>query len=114
MNSGSCLLGNLLRRKENMKIQSLKCWLSLFVVAISLGLIQINRASGQCAISFTGPAGNVLTSSILAYPNYPNETNLFSVYVNDNSQPIPFGTYLGWCVDANTEINPQLVTGPGT
>ena len=96
-----------------MKIKSLKSWLALFIATVSLMLVQNNQTFGQC-ISFTGPAGNVLTASIFSYPNYPNSDALFHVTVNDGNQPIPAGVYLGWCVDAGTEIHPGQVVGPGT
>jgi hypothetical protein len=99
-----------------MKIQSLKRWLALFVVAFSLGLVQKNQAFGQnCLISFTGPAGNVLNSFIDLYPNYPNSDAYFNTMVQDANEPIPIGTYLTWCVDAGTLIDPsQGYTVPGT
>jgi hypothetical protein len=95
-----------------MKIQSLKYCSALFVLAFSLGLGQRNQAFGQCSISFTGPAGNVLNSFIVDYPNYPNSDATFHTTVQDNNEPLPIGTYLTWCVDAGTELNP--VQGVGT
>src|SRR5580704_13437103 len=95
-----------------MKNRLLKCCSLLASLALSLGIGQ-NRASAQnCPISF--PSGNTLTSFIDVYPNYPNSDAYFNTIVS-NSAPIPDGTYLTWCVDANTLIDPsQGYTVPGT
>jgi len=85
--------------------------------AAALVVILLGRypAAGQtdCPISFNGPAGNVLTSSIEAYANYPDSPALYSVYVTDTNQPIQLGTYLAWCVDADTFITASQAL-PGT
>jgi hypothetical protein len=100
-----------------MNIRSSKCWLALLVFALLLGIGQTNQALGQSSsgINFTGPAGNVLTSYIDLYPNYPNCNATFNTQVQTTNQPLPLGTYLTWCVDAGVEIDPsQGYTVPGT
>jgi hypothetical protein len=100
-----------------MKNGSFKCWWALAVIALFLGLGQSNQAFGQasCGINFTGPAGNVLTSFIDLYPNYPNCNATFNTVVQNTNQPLPLGTYLTWCVDAGVQIDPsQGYTVPGT
>jgi hypothetical protein len=106
-----------------MKISSLKSWLVLFVVVLLLGLGQKNQAFGQCEISFTGPAGNVLTSDIILNTNWwpPGHLNIgtsnstFNVIVQDANEPLPVGIYLTWCVDWATDLDPsQGYTVPGT
>jgi hypothetical protein len=68
-----------------------------------------------CPLSFTGPYGNVLTSFVDVYPNYPNCNATFNAVVQDTSEPLPEGTYLGWCVDVDITLDPsQGYTVPGT
>ena len=80
--------------------------MAYWTAAIMVILLGRYSAVGQtdCPISFNGPAGNVLTSSIESYPDYPDSPALFNIYVTDTNQPIQPGTYLGWCVDADTFI----------
>src|ERR1017187_8534761 len=97
-----------------MKTRSLKCWLVLFVFAFSFGLGQQKQAFGQsCPISFTGPAGNILTAYINAYPNYPDSDAILNTVVLDPNQPLPTGTCLTWCVDAVADIDAPQKTSPG-
>ena len=99
-----------------MKTRSSTNWLVLVVGAVSLALLQTNQALGQCPISFTGPQGNVLNSSVIAYPNYDNggsSVSSFLTTVQDGS-PIPAGQYLTWCVDENVAINAAYFQPPGT
>ena len=83
---------------------------ALFIIALSLGLGQGNQAFGQCP-SFNGS----LTSYIVNYPGYPNSPAMFETLVTD-SEPLPIGTYLTWCIDANVDINAQQFqySSPGT
>lgn len=100
-----------------MQIRLLKCWLSLFVCTVFFALGQKNQAFGQssCGLNFTGPAGNVLTSFVELYPNYPNCNATFNTLVQVTNQPLPLGTYLTWCVDADVLIDPsQDYTVAGT
>jgi hypothetical protein len=97
-----------------MKIQLLKCWVVLFVSAISLGLVQSHAFGQNCLISFTGAAGNVLTSYINEFPNYPNSDAFFHTFVQDSNEPLPTGTYKTWCVDEDTLIDAAYNTTPGT
>jgi hypothetical protein len=94
-----------------MKIQSLKCWSVLFAVALLLGLVQECPASGgnqpACGLNFTGPAGNLLTSFVDVYPNFPNCDATFNSIVQTTNAPLPQGTYLAWCIDANVELDPS-------
>src|ERR1035441_5522557 len=97
-----------------MKIQSLKYYLALFVIAFSLGLDQENQAFGQCQISF--PAGNVLNSGITAFPYYlpsDNSPAHFLTTVQDSNEPLPIGQYLTWCVDETNQINAAYFNPPG-
>lgn len=78
------------------------------IFAGCLGLVPKSHAlgAGDCGISFNGPAGDVLTSYVDVYPNYPNSSATFNVVVQTANQPLALGTYLGWCVDANVELDP--------
>ncbi len=97
-----------------MKTNWLKCCLSVLALALAIGLGQKNAAMAQC-LSYSGPNGNVLTSFIDIYPNYPSSDAYFNTLVQTANQPLPLGTYLTWCVDANTFIDPsQNYTVPGT
>lgn len=98
-----------------MKMKWLKCWFSLLTLSLAMGLGQKNVASAQCALSFSGPAGNALTSFIDIYPNYPSSDAYFNTVVQNAGQALPLGTYLTWCVDANTFLDPSMgYTVPGT
>src|SRR5882757_10447318 len=87
-----------------MKIQSLKNWWAVIVLTLSFALGQQTRVLGQCPSGIAGLSGSVLNSSIQAYPGFPNSPAHFIVFVNDNSQPIPMGQYLSWCVDETGNI----------
>lgn len=100
-----------------MRIRPLKCWVSVLVFALMLGFGLKNQAWGQPAggLNFTGPAGNLLTSFMDLYPNYPNSDATFNEVVQSANQPLPPGTYLSWCVDVDVQIDPsQGYTVPGT
>ena len=91
-----------------MKIQSFKCGSVWLLLALALGLGRLNQAFGQdCLISFDGPAGNVLTSYIDSYPNWPNCPATFDTVVQVAGQPVPVGTYSTWCIDAGTDLDPS-------
>jgi hypothetical protein len=94
----------------------MKCW-CLIALAFSFGLGFKNSALAQpaCAISFPPPVGNVLSSYIDVYPNYPNSDATFNIIVSTTNQPLATGAYLGWCVDGATELDVTLGgTVPGT
>jgi hypothetical protein len=100
-----------------MKNASVKCWLFLLSVVLCLGFARTESALGaaDCPVTFPPPVGNVLTSDIVQYPNYPSSDATFDITVTNNNQPLPEGTYLGWCVDANTDISvSQIATLPSS
>ena len=53
-----------------------------------------------------------MNSFIVDYPNYPASDATFHTSVQDTNEPLPVGTYLTWCVDVGTELNP--IQGVGT
>src|SRR5579883_1377121 len=77
--------------------------MALALAASVLGLGRSSQAQ-PCPINFPNPPGNVLTTYIVPYPNYPNSPATFSFTVGAG-QPLFPGTYYGWCVDANTELD---------
>ena len=87
--------------------------LSVFMLILGLCNITVVSAQPSCSLSFTGPAGNTLTSYIYSYPNYPNSDASLNVLVEDANEPLPMGTYLAWCVDASIFID-VAQTLPGT
>jgi|GEM_PF-4255216 len=91
-----------------MKNRMLKCWLLILTAALLLGMVGNAKLMAQCHLSFTGPNGNVLSSYMVSYPNYPNSPATFNTTVQGNSQPLAAGTYLTWCVDAYTLLDPSL------
>lgn len=101
-----------------MKINSIKNSTRILIFALLLGFFQKSLAVGgspDCSINFTGPAGNTLTSYMVVYPNYPNCNATFNTVVQNINAPLPLGTYLTWCIDANVELDPsQGYTVPGT
>ena len=93
----------------------LKCWLLILTAALLLGMVGNAKLMAQCQLSFTGPNGNVLSSYMVSYPNYPNSPATFNATVQGNNQPLAAGTYQGWCVDAYTLLDPsQNFTVPGS